>query len=187
VTTERPASLRDLCHNTPLELTECVSVMLDKTPGNRPRDGIEAAQLLRAVLGQTRDVESLLHEALDGEPHVEWQRTGQQYQVNVRLRDGRRQRVFIEISDHPFHDRLLQIYSLCCPAEEHYYRDALTLNSQLFHGALALREVDGKEYFVMHDAYPRGTVDAEEIRRSVLELAMHADSVEHHLTGDDDH
>jgi hypothetical protein len=53
------------------------------------------------------------------------------------------------------------------------------------HGGLAIREIEGSPQFVMIDTYPRTTVDAEEIRRSVLELASQADAVEKLLTGID--
>lgn len=187
VTYESPPSLRQLRPDIPLEVCEGISLMLEKSPLNRPRDAIEASQLIQAVLGQSRDLESMMHEAFDNEPHVEWQREGLRYRARVTLADGRKQTVFLETSQHEFQDRLLQIYSLCCPAEDHYYADALRLNSTISHGALALREVDGREYFVMVNAYPRHTVDSEEVRGSVLELAMHADAVEHRLTGDDFH
>lgn len=187
VTHESAPDIRSLVRDIPLELGECVGLMMEKSPGNRPRDGIEAVQLLLAILGQTRDLESLMHEAFDNEPHVEWKRNGNRYEASVLLRDGRRQKVLIENSHHGVHDRLLQIYSLCCPAEEHYYGEALRLNAAISHGAIAIREVDGCSYFVTVNAYPRGTVDAEEIRRSVLEIALHADTVERLLTGDDWH
>jgi eukaryotic-like serine/threonine-protein kinase len=187
VTRDPPPNIRDLRPDIPLEIAECISMMMEKTPANRPRDGIEAAQLIQAVLGQARDIETLLHEAFDHEPHVEWKRDNLRYLCLVTLPDGRMQTVFIETTGNEFHERLLQIFSLCCPAEDHYYVDALRLNASIFHGALALREVDGKEFFVMVNNYPRATVDSEEIRSSVLELAMHADAVEHHLTGEDKH
>jgi serine/threonine-protein kinase len=40
---------------------------------------------------------------------------------------------------------------------------------------------------MLHDTYPRATVDAEEIRSSVLEVAARADAIEHLLTGFDLH
>lgn len=187
VTHDRPPSIRKVRHDVPLELTECVLLLLDKNPDNRPENGIEAAQLLKAVLGQTRDLESLMHEALDHDRSVSWCREGDKYRALVALPDGRRQTVFIETSNHEFHDRLLQIYSLCCPAQEHFHAEALRLNATISHGAIALRHVNGEEYFVTLAAYPRGTVDGEEIRRSVLEMAMHADAVEAFLTDCDQH
>ena len=41
--------------------------------------------------------------------------------------------------------------------------------------------------FVMFDTYPRGTVDVEEVRRSVLEVARRADAFEKLLTGQDEY
>lgn len=185
VTTEKPPSIRTIRPDMPLELCECLGLMLDKNPRNRPRDGIEAAQLLQAVLGQTRDLESLMHEAFDHAPHVRWERDGMKYRLEVNLPESRKQTVFIAHSEHAFHERLLQIYSVCCPAETHYFPAALRLNSQISHGALALKEIDGTEQFVITCSYPRSTVDGEEIRRSVLEIAAHSDAVELLLTGND--
>jgi eukaryotic-like serine/threonine-protein kinase len=187
VTTTKPPSLRKLRPELPLELCECLSVLMEKSPRNRPQNGIEAAQLIRAILGQTRDLNSLLHEAFDHERDVKWKQEGEQYEVDVKLPDNRNQRVYITHSEHKFHERLLQIYSVCCPAEDHYFPAALRLNAMLSHGALALKEIDGEEHFVISNAYPRSTVDGEEIRRSVLEIASHADAVELLLTGKDDH
>ncbi|MHC4878766.1 MAG: type III secretion system chaperone family protein [Planctomycetota bacterium] len=78
-------------------------------------------------------------------------------------------------------------YSVCCHAEPEYYEQALRLNSAMLHGSLALREIDGQPHFVIVDTYPRATVDPDEIRRTVLEVAHHADKVEHQLTGLDRH
>jgi hypothetical protein len=59
----------------------------------------------------------------------------------------------------------------------------LRLNSEILHGALAIAEIDGEAKFLMVDNYPRSTVDPEEIRRSVLEVAHRADAIEKLLTG----
>ncbi|QDT35415.1 serine/threonine protein kinase [Thalassoglobus polymorphus] len=185
VTTERAPSLRELRPEVPLEVCECLGLMMEKSPRNRPRDGIEAAQLLQAVLGQVRDLDTLLHEAFDHERDVRWKKTEDDYRINVSLADGRKQVVFLSHSEHRFHERLLQIYSVCCPAETHYFPAALRLNSVISHGALAIREINGEEFFVISNAYPRSTVDGEEIRKSVLEIATHADAVESLLTGQD--
>ncbi|MCA8997769.1 MAG: serine/threonine protein kinase [Planctomycetaceae bacterium] len=187
VTNDKPAEIRGLCKDIPLELCECLGLLLEKSPENRPKDGIEAAQLLLAILGQTRDLESLMREAFEGESSVDWKRDGDRYRAQVLLPDGRGQAVFIENSQHGVADRLLQIYSLCCPAMDHYYEEALRLNSSLAHGAIAIRQVDGQDYFVTLNSYPRGTADADAIRRSVLEMAMRADAVEYQLTGEDIH
>lgn len=180
-----PPNLRAMRPDVPLEMCECVARMMEKSPGNRPQDGIEASLLLQATLGQEQDLESLLHTAFAHHCDVRWKRDGDRFRADVSLDDGRKQTVFVETSQHAISDRLLQIYSLCCPADERYHAHALRLNSQLAHGAVALRKVEGKDYFVTLNNYPRGTVDPDEIRRSVLELAEHADAIEHMLTGED--
>ena len=93
--------------------------------------------------------------------------------------------VLIEPSAHAVADRLLLIFSQCGDVRPEYYERGLRLNAQMAHGGLAIREVDGVPQFVMIDTYPRATVDAEEIRRSVLELASQADAVEKVLSGVD--
>jgi serine/threonine-protein kinase len=179
--------IRDELPGIPLEMAECLSLLLSKAPSNRPRDGTEAAQLLEAVCGQVRDLNSLLQEAFEGRPDVVWARHGEGYRVNLTFPDGRRQAAFLEPSRHAVSERLLLIYSICCDAQPAYFEQALRLNSEIPHGGLAVRDVDGRPKFVMLDTYPRATVDAEEVRRSVIEVAWRADFVEKLLTGLDVH
>jgi len=180
-------SLRKLAPDISLEMGECLSLLMAKAPSNRPRDGIEAAQLLQAVMGGSRDLESLIQEAFAGTDQIVWSRDGFKYTIDLKLPDGRGQKLFLEPSRHRSTDRLLLIYSTCGPACPEYYHAALRLNAELSHGSIAVREIEGREYFVMVDTYPRATVDAEEIRRSVLELGYHADDLEKELTGHDRH
>ena len=170
-----------------LEMAECLHLLLARTPANRPADAYIATQLLLAVLGQTEDLESLLRAAFERQANVEWTRHKEGFRAQIRFSNGRQQVVFIEPSQHAAADRLLTITSICAKADPEYYETALRLNSEILHGGLALREIDGELWFVMLDNYPRSTVDAEEIRRSTLEVAHRADSVERLLTGADVH
>jgi serine/threonine-protein kinase len=176
---------RTLGIEVPLEIADCLDQLMAKTPANRPRDAGDALQLLTAVAGDLPDVESLLSAAFASQPNVSWTRCGEKFCVEVRLPEGRRQTVVIEPSAHPVTDRLLMIYSQCGDARPEYFEKGLRLNAQMAHGGLAIREIEGSPQFVMIDTYPRTTVDAEEIRRSVLELASQADAVEKLLTGID--
>ncbi|MAT14195.1 MAG: serine/threonine protein kinase [Planctomyces sp.] len=176
-------SIRKLAPSVSIEMVDCVCAMLAKSPENRPSNGLEAAQWLHAIWGQIPDMESLLKAAFEGHPYVRWMRSDQMYRVEVSFSNGRKQRVYIEPSEHSLTDRLLRIYSICGPAEERFYERALFLNSEIPHGGLALREIEGVNYFVMVENYPRSTVDVEEVYRSVLEVAEKADSVEKVLTG----
>ncbi|MBI1348337.1 protein kinase [bacterium] len=180
-------SLRELAPGLPLEMAECLHLLLAKTPANRPKDAYGASQLLLAVLGQTEDIDSLLVQAFREHKSISWRRHQEQYRLEITFQSGRRQIVFVEPSNHATVERLLTITSVCAKADPAYYETALRLNAEILHGALALREILGEWYFVMIDTYPRSTVDAEEIRRSVLEVAHRADSVERLLTGRDIH
>ena len=152
MTTEPHPNVRDLVENVPLEMAECLSLLMAKSASNRPRDGIEAAQLLQAVAGQIRDIESLLTEAFPNRSDVVWRREGKRYRLDLLLPDGRRQVLFVETSDHSTAERLLLIYSVCCEAESEYYEDALRLNAEMSHGGLSIRDIDGRQCFVMVDS-----------------------------------
>lgn len=176
-------NIRRIVPDVTLEMAECLNLMLDKNPANRPPDGIKAAQLLQAILGQSRDLDSLLIEAFRDDSRVGWSREGQKYRLAVQLPGGRHQAVYLEPSAHGSADRLLLIYSTCCSAQPPYYEAALRLNSEMPHGSVAIREIGGELKFVVVDTYPRSTVDAEEIRRSTHEVASRADGIEKLLTG----
>jgi serine/threonine-protein kinase len=176
-------SLRREFPQIPLEISECLQTLLSKTIENRPGSAVEAAQLLSAVLGETEDLDQLMQLAFAHQPGVKWSRRGDQYRVDLQFSDGRRQLVVVEPSDHAAADQTLRISSVCCPALSVYFEAALRLNSEILHGALAIAEIDGEAKFLMVDNYPRVTVDPEEIRRSVLEVAHRADAIEKLLTG----
>ncbi len=160
-------------------------MLLSRSPSNRPVDAADARQLLQAVLGGARDLETLVHEAFDNVPMATWQPRGSGFEVRLRLANGRGQKVYLENSDHQAGERLLLIYSVCCPARPGFYEQALRLNAQVLHGGLSIRDIDGMPSFVMVDTYPRATVAAEEIRRSVVEVGFQADNIERKLTGAD--
>ncbi len=183
VTTRPPPDLREFVADIPLEIAECVNLLLEKSPANRPADGHAAAALVHAMLGQVRDLYALIEEAFRDDPHVQWVHAGEQFHAKVRFADGRKQVVHIEPSQHAADERLLLIYSTCCAIDPTYYETALRLNAEMPHGSVAIREVDGQAQFVVLDTYPRATVDAEEIRRSTLEVAARADAIEQLLTG----
>lgn len=185
VRSEAVPNIRDLRPDVPLEVASCLAQMTAPTPANRPDSAIEATQLLHAVLGQVRDLESLMIEAFKHELTVTWTREDDRYRIVRVLPSKRQQVVYVEPSEHSVEERLLLIYSTCCPAQPSFYEQALKQNSDMLHGSLALRMVEGVLQFVVIDTYPRSTVDPEDIRRTVLEVAMQADRVEQLLTGQD--
>jgi eukaryotic-like serine/threonine-protein kinase len=186
--TENPLpSVRDEFPDIPLEMAECLGLLLSKSPANRPHSGIDAAQLLHAIWGQVKDIESLLKEAFLDYEGIRWRREAGRYEIQLEFPDGRGQKVFVETSDHTTTERLLLIYSFCCKAEPEYYENALRLNAEMAHGSLAIRDFEGEDMFCVVDTYLRSSVDALDVRRSVLEVGYRADSVEKLLTDGDVH
>ncbi|MDA1016701.1 MAG: serine/threonine protein kinase, partial [Planctomycetota bacterium] len=153
---------------------------------SRPANAVAASLLLHAVLGLERDLEALLIEAFGNDTSVTWGRQGANYCVTRQLPDSRQQKVFLEPTRYALNQRILLMYSTCCPAIPTYYEQALIRNAVVLHGSsIAIREIDGQKMFVVINAYPHSTVAPEEIRQSVLEIAAEADLVEQYLTGQD--
>jgi serine/threonine-protein kinase len=185
VTSEGPApSVRAIRGEVPLEVAECLDAMMDRSPANRPASALEAFELLDAIAGHIRDLELLMHEALDDLPQVSWSGDKERFTVEVQVAENRRQKVYIEPATKG-DQKLLSIFSLCAPSHPHFHERALRLNSEVKHGALAIRDVEGIPSYVMLNSYPRATVDPLEIRRSVQEVALHADDLENEITGRD--
>ncbi len=185
VTTAVVPPLRKLRPELTLEIAEVVHQMLEKSPANRPQSGIEAAQMLDAVIGGMPDLQALVAEAFDHEPHVRWKPVGGGFEFYVPLPHGRHQQVWIESTGTTAREKILKITTRCCPADPRYFEKALRLNDTIIHGALMIHDIEGTPWFLMQNCYPRFTVDAEEVRRSVLEIAFHGDAVEREITGAD--
>jgi eukaryotic-like serine/threonine-protein kinase len=179
--------VRQLNDRIPLEVAECVHTLLARSPENRPRSALDALALLEAVMGQTKDLETLISSAFSNYQDIKWSKDPgcERFRLVLQLPQGRKQIAFVEPSDHAIADQLLTISSICCEAVPGYYESALRLNSEIVHGAIGIREIDDRLVFVMMDNYPRATVDAFEIRQSVLEVAHRADAIEKLLTGND--
>lgn len=178
---------RSQCADLPGEIAELIAQCLAKDPRQRPEDGLHLQQRLREVFLRLRDIRSLVDDAVGG-LQLAAQMDGERLMVQVPLPEGRQQRVYIEDRvSGPWSEQLVKIYSLCGPVREDYLRHALELNADISHGSLAIEKVEGSDFFVMINLYPRATCDAEEIRQSILDISHWADQVERALTGEDRH
>ncbi len=179
--------IRDRVPDLPLEIVHCVDRMLQTSPSNRPKSAYQVMQMLSAALGELEDLDSLIHQAFEYEKNVSWKKDRNQYVVSVKLPLDRQQKVMIETTRGQISQRLVEISTTCCqrPHPDLFAENALRINARLAHGRIGLQFREGVEYYVMQDAYPLGTVDAEEIRRCVFEMAEIADTIEQELVKTD--
>ena len=187
VRTQPLPSLREECGEVSLEMAECVAMLTERSPRNRPADGIAALALIRSLVGHMRDLNEIVMQAVGDDPCVEVRRNGGRTYLIVSLPGGRRQSVLVDESQDPLDERLVRLSSTCGPADPEHFERALRMNSRIAHGAIAVRRIDGRDRFVMVDSYPASTLDAEAVRRSAWEVAVYADELERELTGGDEH
>lgn len=75
-------------------------------------------------------------------------------------------------------DDVIQVFTVCAPENERFYKSALLLNMNLPFGAIAISEVEGKNHFVIVDTYLVSEVTAAELEKSILSLAKAGDQME---------
>jgi serine/threonine-protein kinase len=176
---------REACPRLPAEAVELLTRCMAKERDQRPADGAELQRELKAILRAMRSIRSLVDEAVKG---LDFQCNYDESRVSIRvpLPGDRWQWVYVEDCTAKLAgERVVKVYSICCPAQDKYFRDALELNATVSYGSLAIDDVQGKPCFVMVNTYPRATCDPGEVRRSVLDVAHWADEVERLLTGQD--
>jgi serine/threonine-protein kinase len=176
---------RQISPETPVEAVDLMTRCMAKQREQRPTDGSDLYHELKAILRAMRTLESLVEEAVKG-LDLEYQYDGTRVSIRVPQPGGRWQWVYVEdCTAELAGERVVKIYSVCCTAQEAYFRHALELNATVTYGSLAIDDVQGKPCFVMVNTYPRATCDPGEVRRSVLDVARWADEVERVLTGQD--
>lgn len=182
------AAVPDIRRHVP-EATESIAALLKrclaKDPHDRYGSAAELLEDLQSIIFQLRDIESLIRESLEGlDGVIEGSRD--RWRILIKVPGGRLQEVRIEVAEgRRHHQRLLSVYSVCCPADPSHYEFALKLNAELTYGGLSVRDVDDRPMFVMSRAYPGGHVSSDEVRAAVTEIARRSDWVEQQLTQGD--
>jgi serine/threonine-protein kinase len=181
--------IRQECGDLPNEIVDLLNWLVHCDPEQRPRDADEVQPRLFSVLGEVRDLRQLLTDAFRDEPDITWSdRAGtDEFDVLVKLRNGRQQRVLIAPSDDNVPFKQIQIFSIGGPASPNHYELALRRNAVQPHGSIAVRDVAGQPHFVVVENHSRAKVAPDELCRSVRHIARHADAVEEFLTGRDVH
>ena len=163
------------------QLIEILARCLAKEPSARYASAEELADDLDATIAQLRDTEGLLRESVEGlDCFIQGARD--QFRILFKLPNDRLQEVYLEVGQNRHNERLLSVFSVCCPAEFRHYEFALKLNAEMTYGGLSIREVNGQAMFVMTRTFPRGHVHPDDIRAALVDIARRSDWVEQQLT-----
>jgi serine/threonine protein kinase len=162
-------------------LTKILERCLAKDPAARYASAEELAEELDVAIAQVRDTEGLLRESVEGlDCFIQGGRD--HFRILFQLPNDRLQEVYLEVGQNRHDERLLTVFSVCCPAELRHYEFALKLNAEMTYGGLSIREVNGQAMFVMTRTFPRGHVHPEAIRAALVDIARRSDWVEQQLT-----
>jgi len=176
--------VRLLAPDIPDELPPLLARLLEKDPDKRPQSAVDFAEELRAILGHLRDTDGLVRESLEGLDCL-IQGGRERHRVIVPVPGDRIQEVYVEVVQGRNNERLLQVFSVCAPADARHYEFALRLNAELTIGGLSVYDFNGQPMFVMTRTYSRAQVTPADIRAAVTEIAMRGDWVEQQLTNTD--
>jgi len=160
---------------------EILATCLAKQPGARYASAEELGEALDLAIAQIRDTEGLLRESVEGlDCFIQGARD--HFRILFKLPNDRLQEVYLEVGENRHNERLLTVFSVCCPAETRHYEFALKLNAEMTYGGLSIREVNGQPMFVMTRTFPRGHVHPDAIRAALVDIARRSDWVEQQLT-----
>lgn len=176
--------VRLLAPAAPKEVAQILECLLSKDPLARYDSSAQLADDLLNTLGHLRNTEELVHESLEGLDCL-IQGGRDRWRVIYPVPGDRIQEVYIELVDGRKNERLLTVFSVCAPCDPKHYEFALKLNTELTHGSLSIRDVNGQPMFVMTRTFARGHVSPAEIRAAVVEIARRGDRVEQQLTSTD--
>jgi serine/threonine-protein kinase len=176
--------LRGIAPDVPEAATAILARCLAKSPEARYESASELADDLQTAIYHLRDTESLVRESVEG-LNCFVQGGKDAYRILFPLPGDRLQEVYLEVAHGRQGERLLSVFSVCCPAEPRFYEFALRLNATLTYGSLSVRNVKGQPMFVMTMTYARDHVCTADIRAGLQEIARRSDWVEQQLTSAD--
>jgi serine/threonine-protein kinase len=173
--------IRKLVPNVSEDIEAILARALDKDPARRFASADALAEELDAVIAQLRDTEGLLREAVAGlDCFIQGGRD--HFRILFKLPNNRLQEVYLEVGQNRHNERVLSVFSVCCPAEPRHYEFALKLNAEISHGGLSIRNVNEQAMFVMTRTFPRGRVHPSDVRVALLDVAKRSDWIEQQLT-----
>jgi len=138
------------------------------------------------LVAVTTDPKSMVR-SVAGAAGYQISESGNSMQITVAIGSLRKQAVTIEFgkTDKSGHS-MVNYWSICGPANEKNAMSLLRYNTQMLHGAFAVRNVGGTEVVVIQANQLAETLDPLEVSRVLSAVAWQADQVEQKLVGGDE-
>jgi hypothetical protein len=111
---------------------------------------------------------------------------GEGYVVQVTLKSGRKQAVYLNHHKRKDGMELIRIFTECGKPREDALEWSLRANMKVSHGALALARDGEQERLVLTNCYLAHAATPAEVKASVKELAHYGDWIENKLSGLDE-
>lgn len=113
-------------------------------------------------------------------------RFGDGYAIDVDLKSGRRQRVYVNAHKRKDGVTLVRVYTQCGKLKADSVEWALRANMKLAFSALAVEGEGESAHFVMRASFEAGSAAPETVKAAVKEVAFYGDWIEQKMTGLDE-
>ena len=150
------------------------------TPGG-PQGGADFADLAQTTVDPKQVVRSVAQAA----GHTIDEST-EPWQITIAVDTLRKQKVYVEFGAPDASGQAMVTYwSICGPVSQQNAVALLRYNTQIAHGAFAIKTIHGVDMVVLQSNQAAGTLDPMAVSRVLSAIAWQADKAEQKLTGGD--
>jgi hypothetical protein len=146
-----------------------------------PQGGADFADLAQAAIDPKQVVRSVAQAA--GHAIDE---SGEPWQITVAVDSLRKQKVYVDFGPPDASGQaMITFWSICGPVSQQNALALLRYNTQIAHGAFAIKTIHGVDMVVLQSNQAAGTLDPLAVSRVLSAIAWQADKAEQKLTGGD--
>jgi len=156
------------------------------TPAGAAAAGVAAGPDFAALAPVTTDPKAMVRNVAEAAGYTIAE-AGESLQITVPLGELRKQMVTVEFGRTDASGQsMVNYWSICGPVTEKNAMSLLRYNTQMLHGAFAVKKLHGAETVVIQTNQMAETLDPLEVSRVLSAVAWQADQVEQKLVGGDE-
>ena len=151
------------------------------TPSGQTAGVADFADLAQAAIDPKQVVRSVAQAAGHGIDE-----SGEPWQITIAVDSLRKQKVYVEFGPADAGGQaMITFWSICGPASQQNALALLRYNTQIAHGAFAVKTIHGVDMVVLQSNQAAATIDPLAVSRVLSAIAWQADKAEQKLTGGD--